>query len=181
MARLRADDSVLVVIDVQERLAPAIHGREAVVENVRTLLRAAERLGIPVLVTEQYPRGLGPTVEPVASLTRPEQVVEKVEFSAAANPAFAGRLASLGRRTTVLCGMEAHVCVLQTAMDLAAGGMTVAMVRDAASSRVPASAEAAYARAAADGVAIVTTEMAVFEWLFKAGTPEFREVSRLIK
>lgn len=181
MPRLRADDSVLVVVDIQERLVPAIHDADGLVANARILLQAAARLGIPALATEQYPRGLGRTIEPVGSLMQPDQLVEKVEFSAAANPVFVGRLASLGRRTAVLCGMEAHVCVLQTALDLVAAGGRVAIVRDAASSRRPASAEAAFARAAADGVTIVTTEMVVFEWLHKAGTAEFRDVSRLIK
>ena len=181
MARLRAEDSVLIVVDVQERLAPAVHGLETVVGNVRTLQQAGRRLNVPALVSEQYPRGLGSTIEAVASLAHPDQVVEKVEFSAAANPQFADRFAKLGRGTAVICGMEAHVCVLQTAMDLAAGGTSVALVRDACGSRDPANAEAAFARAERDGMSIVTTEMVVFEWLYRANSPEFRELSRLIK
>ncbi len=181
MPRLRAENSVLIVVDVQERLAPAIHEHETVVANTRILQQAADRLDVPVLVSEQYPRGLGPTIQPVASLAAADQVIEKIEFSAAANTTFANRLADLQRGTAVVCGMEAHVCVLQTVMDLAAGGTDVALVRDACGSRDPANAEAAFARAARDGVAIATTEMVVFEWLHRAGSPEFRELSRLIK
>ena len=181
MPRLRAEDCVLIVVDVQERLAPAVSGHETVVANTRILQQAAGRLDVPVLVSEQYPRGLGPTIGSVASLVTPDQVIEKIEFSAAANATFAARLADLGPRTAVVCGMEAHVCVLQTAMDLAATGASVSLVRDACGSRDPANADTAFARAARDGIAIVTTEMVVFEWLYQAGSPEFRELSRLIK
>lgn len=178
---LDAKRSVLIVVDMQERLAPAMHGLEPVLRNAGILMQAAARLAVPVVVTEQYPQGLGRTVEPVAGLAPPGSVVEKVEFSAALNDAFNRRLAELDRPVAVVCGIEAHVCVLQTALDLAGRGVTTAVVRDACTSRVPLSAETAYARAARHGIEIVTTEMVVFEWLRRADSPLFRELSRMIK
>lgn len=178
---LEAGRSVLIVVDMQERLAPAMHGLEPVLHNAGVLMQAAARLGVPVVVTEQYPKGLGHTVAPLAALTPPGAVVEKAEFSAALNDAFNRRLAGLGRPDAVICGIEAHVCVLQTALDLAGRGIPTTVVRDAATSRTMLSAETAFARAARHGVEIATTEMVVFEWLRRADSPAFRELSRLIK
>lgn len=178
---MRADTSVLVVIDVQERLAPAMDGLAGFLRNTGILMRAAARLEVPMIVTEQYPKGLGRTVEELAGLAPPEAVVEKITFSATGCDAFDRRLAALGRNEPVICGIEAHVCVLQTALELRGRGLKTRLVRDAATSRKPDSAAAAYERAAASGVELVTTEMVVFEWMRRAGTPEFRELSALIK
>ena len=108
-------------------------------------------------------------------------VLDKVEFSAAANPRIMERFLALGRRQAVVCGIEAHVCVLQTALDLIDQGVDVAVVRDACTSRRPESAETAYRRLETEGVTIATTEMVVFEWLGRADSPVFRDVSKLIK
>ncbi len=178
---LKAERSVLVLIDVQERLAPAIDGLEPLLDRVELLLRAAGALGVPILVSEQHPRGLGPTLPRLAGLIPPDATVDKLEFSAAANPRFRARLAALDRPQVVVCGMEAHVCVLQTALELAVGGADTALVRDASGSRLPANVEAACRRAAAHGVDVVTAEMVVFEWLGRAGTPAFKQVSPLLK
>lgn len=178
---LNADRSVLIVIDVQERLAPAMDGLPALLRNTEILMRAAARLGVPMILTEQYPKGLGRTVEPLAALAPPEAVVEKITFSAAGADDFNRRLADLERSDPVICGIEAHVCVLQTALDLARRGLSTCLVRDATTSRKPESAAAACERAAGQGVTLVTTEMVAFEWLRRAGTPEFRELSALIK
>ncbi len=178
---LDAERSVLVVIDFQERLAPAIHDIDAVVSNARILMKAADRLGVPMLVTEQYPKGLGHTVAPIAELAPADSVVEKIEFSAAGNATFDRRLAALGRPHAVICGIEAHVCVLQTALLLADRGLTTFLVRDACSSRRPASIAAAFERAERHGIEPVTTEMTVFEWLRRADSPEFRDLSKLVR
>lgn len=174
-------DSMLVVIDIQDRLAPAITGIDRVVANTTVLLDAARRLEVPILASEQYPKGLGKTVPTVAELTPPGAIVEKIEFSAAANSAFSERLAALERSVPVICGIEAHVCVLQTALDLLASGLRPVVVRDATGSRATASAEAAWQRMQQAGIELVTTEMVVFEWLRQADHPAFRELSRLIK
>lgn len=178
---LAADRSVLVVIDVQERLAPAIHAADRVVRNIGILLQAAQALGVPTLATEQYPKGLGATLPAVAERLPAGCIVEKLCFSCAEEPHFLERLAALGRDQIVLTGMEAHVCVLQTAFGLRARGHACHLVADATSSRQPDSAELGIARMRANGVEVVTTEMVVFEWLHRAGTPAFKEVSRLIK
>lgn len=173
--------SCLLVVDIQERLLPAVKDPEIVVANAGILLKSATALDVPVLASEQYPRGIGHTVGEVASLLPADVVVEKVHFSCMADAAFARRVAALGRRQAVVCGLEAHVCVLQTAEGLLAAEHDVFVVADAISSRAPANHAAALRRLEEAGARIVTTEMVVFEWLAQAGTPAFRELSRLIK
>jgi nicotinamidase-related amidase len=179
---LEAPRSLLLVVDVQERLMPAIAERERVAAQAGVLVAAADRLGVPILLTEQYPKGLGPTVPAIAEALPADAVVlPKISFSAAADPAIATRIASLGRPQVVIAGAEAHVCVLQTAIGFKERGLDVFVVGDAASSRVPASASAAHARLLHAGIPWITTEMALFEWLGRAGTDDFRALSALIK
>lgn len=179
---LRAQESVLVVVDVQERLLPVIHDHARVVRNAGMLLKAAGALSVPVLVTEQYPRGLGPTVEAVrACLPADAPVIEKITFASTGEPLFNATLAEFGRRQVVLCGTEAHVCVLQTALGLLEAGYGVHLVADAVSSRTPANHAAALDRLRAAGITIVTTEMVLFEWMERAGTPVFKVISALVK
>ena len=178
---IEAHRSLLLAIDLQERLTPAMADLEPVLANGRILLQAAKETEVPVLATEQYPKGLGRTVDPIAALVDPADIVEKVEFSAAANPTLDRRIGESDRPDVVLFGIEAHVCVLQTVLDLRSSGRQVALVRDACTSRQPESAAAAYDRAARAGADVVTTEMVCFEWLRRAGTPAFKAVSRLIK
>lgn len=175
------NQSCLLVVDVQARLAPAVHGERALIDNVRLLLQAARRLDVPVLVSEQYPRGLGPTVDAVAEHVPDGAVMEKVHFSCLNDAAFAERFRQTGRKTAVVAGMEAHVCVLQTAEQLLQSGADVFVVADATSSRTPANHAAALERMRHAGARVVTSEMVVFEWLEKAGTPEFKELSALVK
>ncbi|MCB8820096.1 isochorismatase family protein [Microvirga rosea] len=182
---LNAARSHLIVIDMQQRLLPAIEGGDAVASRVSVLLKGAERLGVPITVTEQYPKGLGPTVQPLLdSIPAGTAVMPKVSFSAAGDAAIAEHVMSLraqGRDQLVLCGVEAHVCVLQTALGFRATGLEVAVVADAVSSRAPASVAAACARLLHAGCHWVTTEMVIFEWLEQAGTDDFRALSALIK
>lgn len=179
---LRAQDSVLVVVDVQERLLPAIHDSARVVRNAGMLLKGAAALSVPVLLTEQYPRGLGPTVEAVrADLPAGTPVIEKITFGCTGEPAFNAALAELKRLQIVLCGTEAHVCVMQTALGLRQQGHAVYLVADAVSSRTPDNRAMALERMRAAGVTIVTTEMVLFEWMERAGTPVFKLVSALVK
>lgn len=179
---LSARRAHLVVVDIQERLTPAIHGLDSLLQQTGILVRAAGRLDIPVTVTEQYPKGLGHTLPSVAAgLPESAAVVSKVTFACTGEPAFLERIASCGRDQLVLCGMEAHICVLQTALGLRQQGWAVAVVADAVSSRTPENAARGLARMAAHGVDCVTTEMVLFEWLERAGTPQFRELSALVK
>ncbi len=178
---MEAHKSALLLIDVQERLAPAIDGIEACLDHCEILLRAADQLGIPVVASEQYPQGLGHTVPRMAAFLAPDQIHEKRHFSCACDPGLAAALEELGREQIVLCGIEAHVCVLQTGLDLAARGRTVAVVADAVGSRRPESRRLALERMRANGIEVIDTEMAVFEWLSVAGTPEFKALMPLIK
>lgn len=182
---LQASRSHLLIVDTQGRLVPAVADSDRVLRNETVLLQAAGRLGIPVTVLEEYPEGLGPTVAAIADALPPGAVtLPKIAFSGAAEPVVANRIAELrseGRDQLVVAGMEAHVCVLQTALGFRAEGLSVAVVGDAVSSRSPHSVSAACARLLHAGCQWVTTEMVVFEWLARAATDEFRALSALIK
>jgi isochorismate hydrolase len=178
---MERDRSCLLIVDVQERLAPAMADPASVIANARILIQAAARLGVPVLVSEQYPRGLGPTVPELRALVSDSTRISKLSFSCAADHGLQQRIKDTSRPLLVICGLEAHVCVLQSALGFQQAGLKVFVVADAVSSRAAANRETALRRLAANGVELVTTEMVVFEWLGQAGTPEFKELSRLIK
>jgi nicotinamidase-related amidase len=179
--RIGAAESVLVVVDMQDRLLPAMAEPDAVAGRCATLMQAARRLDVPMLVSEQYPKGLGRTVAPLAALMPNDARVEKTHFSCMREPGFAERLGALGRRQVTLCGIETHVCVLQTALDLAGRGYQVSVVADAVGSRKQRDHDAGLRRMEHDDVSVMTTEMVVFEWLERAGTAAFKELSALIK
>jgi len=178
---LDAQRSCLLVVDVQEILVPAMADGGRVIKGAALLMGAANRLGIPVVVSEQYPKGLGPTVAELRALAPDGAALDKVHFSCAADPGIKARLDQLARPQVVIVGIEAHVCVLQTAMQLLAEGREVFVVADATSSRTEANHALAMNRLAAAGAGIVAVEMVVFEWLQRAGTPEFKELSKLVK
>ncbi len=175
---LRAERSALLVVDVQARLVPAISEGERVIANCAWLIGVARELDVPVRVSEQYPKGIGPTVEEVRRLVEDAEVLEKTHFSCGAEPDCREALLELGREQIVVCGVEAHVCVLQTVLDLLELDKRVFVVADAVSSRRPADAECALRRMRQGGAEIVTREMVAFEWLHKAATDRFRKISR---
>ena len=179
MPTLDRSRSVLAVIDFQERLVPAIAGGDEVVANAVRLLSAAEQLGVPVLMTEQNPKGLGPTV---SELTRPEgavRVVAKMEFDACRARGVVDALPP--GHHIVVAGCEAHVCVLQTVLGLLDRSRRAYVVADAVGSRRPENKAAALARLDRAGAEIVTTEMVLFEWLGTAEDPSFKSVVGLVK
>jgi nicotinamidase-related amidase len=178
---IERDRSLLLMVDVQERLLPAMAAPDRVLANCAVLLKAAARLGVPVLASEQYPKGLGPTVADLRALVPAAALFDKLAFSCTGDPQLAARLAAAGRDQVVICGIEAHVCVLQTALGTQAAGLAPIVVRDATSSRQPESKQAAFDRLRDNRVETATTEMVLFEWLGRAGTEEFRELSRLIR
>jgi nicotinamidase-related amidase len=174
---MHIDRSVLLLIDLQVRLQPAIHDATQVLEAGLWLTRLAQRLGVPVICTEQYPKGLGPTIPALRALLPDECIIEKLHFSAAAE----ARLFELpgGERAHfVVAGTEAHVCVQQTVLDLLAAGRRVFVVEEAVGSRRKTDRELALARMRSHGAAIVSREMVAFEWLRHAGSERFREISR---
>ena len=177
MPILDPGQSLLLLIDFQARLLPAIDGGAAAVANARKLLDAARLLGVPVLATEQNPEGLGGTL-PDMDL-EPEEVLPKMTFDATATPEVLSRLPE--DRIPVVAGCEAHVCVLQTVLGLLARGRRVVVAADAVGSRRPESRDAALRRLESHGAEIVTTEMAIFEWLGSARHPRFREALALVR
>jgi nicotinamidase-related amidase len=178
---LEREKSLVLLVDVQERLLPAMTNGGECAEICGILLRAAAELQVPTLATEQYRRGLGVLIEPLAGLVAAENRFEKMEFSCYANARVREALSRANRRQIVLAGIEAHVCVLQTAEGLLAADFQVFVVADAVASRKVENRDLALRRLERSGAIIVSAEMALFEWLRTAETLEFRNISRLIR
>lgn len=179
--RISPEQSCLIIVDVQAKLAAAIAEYQRVIERCEILMRAADRLAIPILVCEENPAGLGPTVAPLAAMAPSGSIMPKMAFSAASEPAISARVAALGRTLLAIAGMEAHVCVLQTALGFVDQGYRCALVADAVGSRHVHDRDAAIARMRGYGVEIVTAEMIVFEWLGTAAAEAFRDILHLVK
>jgi nicotinamidase-related amidase len=175
---LNAKGSVLLFIDLQQRLMPVIADSEVVIARAARLAEAAQLLGVPIRATEQYPEGLGSTVPQLAGY--PGQTLAKTAFSATGDPGFAALLPP-GTDQIVIAGVEAHVCVLQTVLALLPAGRRAVVVADAVGSRDPADRAVALDRARQHGAEIVTSEMVLFEWLSDAKHPKFREVQKLLR
>jgi nicotinamidase-related amidase len=176
---LSATNSRLLIVDVQDKLLPPIANGPRLVHNCRRLIDGAKIVSVPVYGTEQYPQGLGPTTAELATRMGPR--VEKVIFSCAAVLGW-GQAADVTdeREQVVVAGMETHVCVMQTVLDLIAGGFRVYVPVDAVGSRGELDAKVALERMAASGATLTTVESVLFEWCEKAGTPEFKQIQKLI-
>ena len=181
--RLRREGALLLVVDVQERLLPAMFEAERVARYGVLLARAARRLDIPVVVTEQYPEKLGPTVAPLREAMGEFMPIAKMLFSACTDETMRNlnALREGGRTSVLLCGLETHVCVTQTALDLREAGFTVFVPADAVSSRYESDKKAGLERMRGAGAILCSTEMAVFELLREAGTPDFKALLPFIK
>lgn len=178
---MSAHDSCLLVIDIQAKLNPVMFDPDRAPDGSANLLKAAEILGIPALLTEQYPKGVGETVEGLQDLMPVGCPVEKNTFSCLGEEAFAEKFEDLGRPQVVIAGIEAHICVLQTALELLDRGFDVFVVEDATASRTRENHRAGLERIRDAGGWVVTVEMVLFEWLKRSGTPEFKQISQLIK
>lgn len=176
---MNANDTGLLVVDAQEKLLAVVPGSERIVWNIRRLLEAAELLGMPRAATEQYPEKLGPT--PPELLQRLTQRVSKLAFSAAACGTSLAEWKADGRYRVLICGIETHVCIAQTALDLTANGWLVYVPVDAVGTRHVMDHQTALRRMEAAGVVLTTTEAAMFEWCQVAGTAEFKKISALAK
>ncbi len=172
-------DSALLVVDLQTRLVEAIPRSGQIVWNVGRLVRGAQVLDVPVVATEQYPEKLGPTVDTVAKGI--QHFASKLHFSCGACPQLFRGLAGQGRSSLLVAGMETHVCVLQTVLDLLADGFDVYVVVDAVASRFDIDHTTALQRMYAAGATLTTTETALFEWSEVAGTPEFKQISKIVR
>ncbi|MBY0545613.1 MAG: hydrolase [Gammaproteobacteria bacterium] len=175
-----AEESCLVLIDVQEKLTPLVHEYQKLLDNCQWMLKAAGMLNIPVMAAEQYPKGLGHTVPALKqALPAMTPIIEKTTFSCAADENCMHQLSKIDREQIILMGIEAHVCVLQTAIELLSEGREVFVIADAVSSRSPEDCRYALDRMNGEGVVIVTREMVVFEWLQgTVGTDIFRQVQK---
>jgi nicotinamidase-related amidase len=180
---LNARQSHLLVIDVQEKFASAIVRLPEIAARVAILAKAAKMLEIPILASEQNPKALGPTLPLISEVLGPSQIYHgKMAFSLFDIDACAEQLRESRRRQIVVCGIETHVCVLQTVADLLENlGAQVCVVKDAVASRRDSDRDAAFERLAQMGAQLVTTEMVVFEWLRQAGSPEFKALQALLK
>jgi nicotinamidase-related amidase len=176
---MSAADTALLVVDVQEKLIPAIRDHQRVVWNIRRLIDGAGVLGVQVLATEQYPKGLGGTVGELATLLG--DVPEKLSFSCCGCEETARQLESTGVHRVLVVGIESHVCVQQTVFDLMAAGYHVYVAVDAVGSRAAIDHETAIRRIDSGGATVTTTEAALFEWCREAGTPEFKQISALVR
>ena len=180
-SRFQRSNSALLVVDIQERLLPAMFAGKQVVANTVRLIQGARILGVPVFLSEQYRRGLGATVPEMASLVPESNRFEKLAFSAWGEPALRQALEACGRTDLIVCGIEAHVCVTQTALDLLDSGRRVFVAADACASRTRENAELGLSRMRTAGASIGSTEMILYEWLERAGTPEFKEILALVR
>ena len=179
--RISRPQAAILVVDIQERLLPAIFERERVQANAIRLLKGAEVLGVPVLATEQYRKGLGPTAAAVREAMPGVPILEKLAFSACGAEGFVSALESRQVSDAVLCGIEAHVCVTQTCLGLLEKGCRVFVVADAVSSRTAENYRFGVERMRAAGAVIVSTEMVLFELVGQAGTAEFKQILGLVK
>ena len=172
-------DTALLVIDMQEKLLPVISGNKKIAWNVRRLIDGAKIFNIPVLGTEQYPQGLGPTIPELAERLGP--LPAKMTMSCGGCTELVSVWKDSGRSKILLCGVESHVCVQQTALDFLAAGWNVFVAVDAVGSRYEMDYKTALHRMEISGATLTTVEAALFEWCRAAGTPEFKQISRLAK
>lgn len=178
--RLRADSTYLLVVDVQEKLFPKIRNADSMLRNIVFLLDACKVLEVPALGTEQYPKGLGPTIAQLATKL-PSPLPEKLAFSCCAIPSVVEVFRASGRSTILVAGIETHVCVMQTVLDLLARGFRVFVSADAVGARFAIDHETALRRMEQSGAVLCTAEMAAFELTVQAGTSRFKQVSLLVQ
>ena len=174
-------NSLLLVIDIQERFLPHIHKIERILERTELLLQAAKLFDIPILASEQYPKGLGGTAESLMPYIAPEECLPKMEFSCWRNPALQQKIQDTKKQHVVIAGVETHVCVLQTAIALKEHGYDVFVVADATSSRAKNNVKHALTRMTEHGIHIVNSEMVATEWCQTADHPAFKQISKMIR
>jgi len=179
--QLTRDDAALLVVDIQERLAAVMKYREPVTANVLHLIEAAKLMGLPVIVTEQYPKGLGHTTEEVRVALPSYNPVEKTSFSCCGEPKFLEAIKAAGRKKFIVVGMETHVCVLQTTLDLLKSGYGIHLAADAVCSRFKQNHLLGIEYLRDAGAVITSTETVLFQLLQQAGTEEFKTISKRIK
>ncbi len=176
---MSADDTALLVVDVQQKLIGLIPGHQRLVWNIRRLIDGAKALGVPASATEQYPQGLGHTTPELSKLLEPAST--KIAFSCGERGGLFRNWLDQGRHRVLVTGIETHVCVQQTVLDLLALGLRVYLAVDAVGARFSLDHDIALRRMEASGAVLTTTESALFEWCQVAGTPQFKQISQLIR
>ena len=175
---IKAENSCLLIIDIQQKLTPHVRKYQQLISNTQWLMKLARELDIPLLISEQYPSGLGNTIDEIKEMARDADVIDKVHFSCCADETCNSRINALSKDQVIIAGIEAHVCVLQTALDLLSQGKQVFVVADCISSRSETDQLLAIERLRKEGVVIVSKEMVFFEWVHQAGTVRFKALSR---
>jgi hypothetical protein len=181
LMRILANESVGLIIDIQERLHPFITENEKLTKNTAILIEGLKAIGVKILVTEQYTKGLGVTVEPLKNLLSEISFIEKMAFSCCDEPVFYEKLSLQGVRNVIIAGIESHVCVLQTTIDLLNNGYIPVVVEDCVGSRNPNDKKIAIERMRKEGAVITTYESVLFELLRYSGTDAFKKISKLVK
>lgn len=179
--RILKEQTVAVLIDVQEKLTPHMHNMEAVIKRQEILIQGLQVLGVPVMITEQYTKGLGTTVPDLKSVLEDYKPIEKMAFSCCDDPRFLEPLKDSGRKSVILFGIETHVCVLQTALDLLEAGYRPVVIEDCVSSRKESDKQTALRRMEQAGAVISTSESILFELCRVSGTESFKQISKLVK
>lgn len=179
--RIRREECAGLLIDIQERLFPHMDQKEELLRKTLMLLKGLNILNVPLLFTEQYPKGLGPTLKAIRETLGAPPALEKSAFSCCDEPGYVKAMEELGRKTLIICGIEAHVCVMQTCIDLRASGYAPVLVEDCVSSRNPEDKRVAIHRMSSEGVLIATCESILFELTRNSGTEEFKAISSLVK
>lgn len=178
---LQTGDTVLVLIDIQGKLAQIVHESEFILNNIEKVTIGARTLDLPVLWLEQYPKGLGPTVEQISQHLTDLLPIEKITFSAYDTPEFVTQLQATGRKKVLLAGIESHICVYQTAADLLENGYEVEVLADCVSSRTKLNSEIGIQKMTQIGAKVTSVEMSLYEMLQIAKGDQFKAISKLIK
>ncbi len=178
---LKKEDTVLIIVDVQGKLARMMFEREMLYDNLQKIIQGAKILNLPIIWMEQYPKGLGPTIPEIGDLLSDLQPIPKMSFSCCGEENFMTNLKKIDRKQILLTGIETHICVYQTAMELLNLGYEVQVISDAVSSRTKENKDIGLQKMADSGATISSVEMSLFELLRVAGTEEFKAISKILK
>ena len=179
--KINKEESVCLLIDIQERLVPVMHCKEEFISNTRRLIMGVPELDVPIIATQQYSRGLGETVSDISSLISYFTPIEKKSFSCYDEPGFVEALENTDKSTVIICGIESHVCVLQTAVDLKDAGYNPVILFDCISSRTKSNLKLSLERFRYEGIVVAGYESVLFEMTKSADTPFFKSISKIVK
>jgi nicotinamidase-related amidase len=178
---LNLENTALIIIDIQGKLLNAMYEKEALLENSLKLIKGFRVLGVPMVLTEQNPKGLGPSLDEVIQVLPETRPIPKYTFNCCQNKEFMTTLSSMNRKQVLICGIEAHICVYQTGLDLMNSGYEVQIVADAVSSRVAKNRDIALSRLQNEGAKLTVSEMAIYELLQTSENPKFKDLLKVIK